>query len=270
MTLLYSIPSALLLLVALVVGISVTCGGQIYVHRHFRSQDFVQHNEVGGFILGVVGTLYAVALGFLTVVVWQHFADAQQLVALESAASTDAWHTAVGLPPAIRMLVRSDMQNYANAMIDHEWGDMRHGGFDKDADILIMDAIGATGAFVPANLGESNAQAATLHQLSVLHDDRLQRIASNESGVSWFEWIVLFIGAISVICFCWLFGLRNRHTHLLMTSTVVIIIVSMLVLLFELQYPFRSDIGIGPAAWKATANHIRLMQSGESGDQMKM
>ena len=270
MTLLYNIPSVVLLLFALAVGISVACGGQIYVHRRFRSQDFVQHNEVGGIILGAVGTLYAVALGFLTVVAWQHFAEAQQLVALETAASTDAWHMAVGLPPATRTLVRSDMQNLANEMIDHEWAEMRHGGFDKDADLLIMDAIGATGAFIPANLGESNAQAATLHQLSVLHDDRLQRIASNESGVSWFEWVVLFIGAGCVVCFCWLFGLRNRHTHLLMTSTVVIIIVSMLVLLFELQYPFRSDIGIGPDAWKATADHIRLMQSGESGDQMKM
>jgi len=31
-----------------------------------------------------------------------------------------------------------------------------------------------------------------------------------------------------------------------MTFTVAIIIVSMLVLLFELQYPFRNDVGIGP------------------------
>jgi hypothetical protein len=267
MTLLYSIPSAVLLLAAMVVSISVACGGQIYVHRRFSSQDFVQHNEVGGFIIAVVGTLYAVVLGFLTVVVWEHFASARELVALESAAATDAWHTAVGLPSPVRTLVRRDMQSYANVMIDHEWAEMRHGGFDKDADILVMDAMAATGSLIPVNLGESNAQAATLHQLSVLHDDRLERIAGNGSGVSWFEWAVLFIGAISVICFCWLFGLRNERTHLLMTSTVAITIVSMLVLLFELQYPFRSDVGIGPDAWKATADHIRLMQT---GNQMNM
>jgi hypothetical protein len=67
--------------------------------------------------------------------------------------------------------------------------------------------------------------------------------------------------------FCWLFGLRNPYTHLLMTSTVTVVIVSLLALLFELQYPFRSDIGIAPDAWRATVEHIHLMQM---GNQMNM
>jgi len=112
-------------------------------------------------------------------------------------------------------------------------------------------------------MGESNAQAATLQQLGVMHDARQRRIAVNGSGVSWFEWLVLLLGATSVICFCWLFGLRNARTQLLMTSTVVTVIVSILVLLFELQYPFRSDVGIGPDAWKAAVTHIFQMEADE-------
>jgi hypothetical protein len=50
--------------------------------------------------------------------------------------------------------------------------------------------------------------------------------------------------------------------HLLMTSTVTTIIVSTLVLLFELQYPFRSDVGISPDAWMGAVDHIHQMQSG--------
>jgi hypothetical protein len=246
---------------SLAIAVAITCAGQTYVHRRFSDQDFVQHNEVGGFIIAVVGSLYAVVLGFLTLVVWQHFRAERELVILESAAAADAWHTAVGLPSTLQSRVRRDILNYSNDMIDHDWPAMRRGGFDSYADILVMDAMGAVGEFVPANMRESNAQAATLQQLSVLHDERLQRIAGNGSGVSWFEWLVLSIGAVCVICFCWLFGLRNAHTHLLMTSTVAVIIVSMLVLLFELQYPFRSDIGIGPDVWKATVEHIRLMQT---------
>src|SRR5262249_25558907 len=88
-------------------------------------------------------------------------------------------------------------------------------------------------------------------------------IAVNGSGVSWFEWLVLLLGAACVICFCWLFGLRNPRTQLLMTATVVTVIVSILVLLFELQYPFRSDVGIGPDAWKAAVAHIRHMETDE-------
>jgi hypothetical protein len=48
MTLIYSIPAALLLLFAVVIAIAAAGGGQIYVHHRFSSQDFVAHNEVGG------------------------------------------------------------------------------------------------------------------------------------------------------------------------------------------------------------------------------
>jgi len=56
--------------------------------------------------------------------------------------------------------------------------------------------------------------------------------------------------------------LRNRRVHLLMTAIVTTMIVSALVLLFELQYPFRSDVGIGPDAWNDAVAHIHQMQSG--------
>ncbi len=261
MTLLYRIPSTLLLLVAIATAVGAACGGQLYVHRRFGSEDFVQHNDVGGFIIAVVGTLYAVVLGFLTVVVWQHFAETRELVTLESAAASDAWHTAVGLPAPIRSMVRQDILDYAQALIDQEWKEMRSGGFDRDADRLLSDALSITASYLPANAGETNAQAATLEHLTALHDDRQRRIEGNGRAVSRLEWMVLFIGAGCVIGFCWLFGLKNESTHLLMTSAVAVIIVSMLVLLFELQYPFRSDIGIGPDVWKATVDHLHAMET---------
>ena len=269
MTFLYSIPAAVLLLSALALGIALAGAGQVYVHHRFRGQDFIAHNEVGGIIIAVSGTLYAVLLGFLTVAAWQHFQEARELVVLESDADIDAWHTAVGLPPLVRERVRTDMLSYAKLMIDHEWASMKRGEFNASAGALVMDAIDAAGTLVPANSGESNAQIATLQQLTVMHDARQQRVGINSRGVSGFEWLVLLIGASCIVGFCWLFGVRNARMHLLMTSSVVTIIVSTLVLLFELQHPFRSDIGIGQDAWTSAVAHIREMQTGELKD-MKM
>jgi uncharacterized membrane protein YfcA len=262
MSFLYSIPPVVLLLSAILLALVFAAGGQLYVHRRFREHDFAPHNEVGGFIIAVVGTLYAVLLGFLTVTAWQHFSEARDLVALESASAADAWHTALGLPAAPRSRVRTDVLAYANAMLAHDWPDMRVGRVHPIADIIVMDAIGAAGNFVPKNPRESNAQAATLQQLGTLHDYRQRRIFSSLSGVSWFEWLILLIGAVCVICFCWLFGSSNPRAHLLMTSAVAIIVAAILVLLFELQYPFRSAVGIGTFAWQATIEHIHLMQTG--------
>jgi hypothetical protein len=255
-------PATALLFATLCVAVTTACTGQWYVHRLLPERDFVRHNEVGGFIIAVAGTLYAVALGFLTVIAWQHFSEATDLVTLESAAATDAWHMAVGLPPAIRTKVRQDVLTYSQLMIDREWPAMRDGGFEARADIIVMDAIGAAGAFKPSDPGQTNGQNATLQQLGTLHDLRQRRLAENAGGIAPFEWLVLLVGATCVVCFCWLFGVANRKAHLLMTSSVVVIVTSLLMLLFELQYPFRTSLGISPDSWEGVIAHIRIMQTG--------
>ncbi|HVU20791.1 MAG TPA: DUF4239 domain-containing protein [Rhizomicrobium sp.] len=263
MDFLYGIPAAVLLVLTLAASIVVIAAGQTLVHRRFGKGDLLGHNEVGGIIIAVSGTIYAVILGFLTVVAWEHYQEARNLVVIESDADIDAWHSSVGLPATVRAQVRQDMIAYAKTMIASEWPLMKEGRFDESAPMISMHAIDAVGSFTPADNGQSNAQSAVLQELTAIHDARQQRIAINGAGISWFEWLVLAVGAACIVCFCWLFGVRNLRTHILMTSTVVTMIVSILVLLFELQYPFRSNVGIGPQAWQGALAHLHQMQSGE-------
>ncbi len=262
MEFLYSIPPALLLLLVLAIAVAVALTAQAFIHKRFNGRTFVAHNQVGGIIITVVASLYAVLLGFMTVVTWEHFQESRAMVVLESDATIDAWHTAVGLPSDVRQRVRTDMVAYAHLMVDREWALMKEGRTDERAAMLSMDAIDAAGAFTPKDAGQSNGQSATIQQLNTLHDARQQRIASNAAGISWFEWLVLGCGALCIVGFCWLFGGRKPRVQMIMTATVVIMIASTMVLLFELQYPFRSGIGVGPEAWKAALTHIQEMQSG--------
>lgn len=258
----YRMNAVLLLLWTTSTAVAIACTGQWYVHQRFAEVEFVRHNEVGGFIVSIVGALYGVLLGFMTVIAWQHFADSRQVVAQESAAATDAWHTSAGLPAAPRGRARHDMLLYANAMLEREWPAMRTRTFDKQADLIVMDAIGAVADFNPANFKEANAQSATMQQLSALHDYRQRRLSENDSGIASFEWLVLMVGGACIIGFCWLFGLENKTVHLIMTSAVTIIIAGTLVLLFELQCPFQSDLRISPADWSGVISHIEFMQAG--------
>jgi hypothetical protein len=269
MTALYAIPALLLLVIALGLAVTLAVAGQVWVHHRFRRQDFIAHNEVGGVMMAVSGTLYAVMLGLLTVATWQHYLEAHQLVVTESDADIDIWHTAVGLPPPVRERVRDDALRYAKIMAGREWPLMKRGENDATAAMVGMDAIHATGSLVPGNAGQANAQAATLQQLTTMHDARQQRIAINMVGLPWFEWLILLMGGTCMISFCWLFGLSKARVHLLMTSIVAVIVVSALVLLFELQYPFRSDVGIGPDAWDDAVAHIHQMQSGPMTDMQR-
>ncbi len=136
---LYHVPSPLLLAAAIVFGVALVCGAQLAIHARYRATDWEEHNQVGGFIIAIAGTLYAVVLGFLTVVVWQQYESAADRVSTEAAAVSDAWHSAVGFPPALRSRLRRDMSAYANDMVRNEWPMMQDGRFSIEGDRLIME-----------------------------------------------------------------------------------------------------------------------------------
>ncbi len=160
-----------------------------------------------------------------------------------------------------RSRVRADLLAYSQLMVTREWPLMRSGRFDPQGDSLVMDAIGAAGTYKPADMGESNAQSETMTQLGTMYDMRQRRLAESTSDLGAFAWFVLVFGAACITCFCWLFGAKNRRVHLLMTACVAVMVTSVLVLLFELQYPFRTGLRIAPDDWTSTILHIRAMQS---------
>jgi hypothetical protein len=262
MGLLYAIPAAVLLSVAVLAAVGGALYAQSTIHHRFDGSAFVAHNEVGGIIIVVVASLYAVLLGFMTVVAWEHFQESRDIVVIEADACIDAWHTAVGLPAPVRQQVRRDMTAYADIMVSQEWSAMKRGASVPSAAMISMDAMNAVGGFVPTNWGEANAQSATMQQLSTMHDARQRRIASNDAGLAGFEWLVLLLGAGAIIAFCWLFGGTKPTVQKIMTATVAMMLVATLVLLFELQYPFRSGIGIDATAWIKAQRHIQEMQHG--------
>ncbi|HEY4440513.1 MAG TPA: DUF4239 domain-containing protein [Candidatus Elarobacter sp.] len=257
-----AVPPLLLWLAALAVALALACGGQAYLVRRGRAAPDLAGTPSP--MIGMAGTLYAVLLGFMTVVSWQHFYDSREIVTQEAAADADAWHAALALPPDRRSRVRRDVARYATVMIDREWSAMRTGAFDNQADVIVMDAIDAATSFNPANAAQSNAQSATLRELSTLHDLRQRRLSYNAAGLPWFDWLVLIAGAACIVVMSWVFGVPDPRVHMLMTAIVAVLVASTLTLLFELQFPFRGGLGISAQDWAGVVDHIRFMQQNSS------
>ena len=254
-----ALPAWLLLGLMIVMFASFAVGGQFALHRSLPHVQFVEHNEVAGFIIAVAGTLYAVVLGFITVVVWQQYDGTRERVAAETSAAGNAWHMSVGLPPEVRHRIRSDVLQYAQVMERHEWPLMRHGSFSPQGDNLIMDAVQAGGTFAVRDSSSSNAQNLTMVQLGALHDARARRLAGNAHGLSGFEWTILIVGALTVIAVCWLFGMENPTVHLVLTGSVAVVIALMFTMLIAMQYPFRGQMAIDAAPWAGLQQHMNAM-----------
>lgn len=249
----YAIPAWLFLFLACSTATVLACAGQILVHRRFPSVDFAKHNAVGGYMLAVVGTLYAVTLAFVTVIVWQEFDASKERVSQEAGDAASIWHLTAGLPDPLGAKLRSQMADYAHAMIAIEWPEMRFGLESGRGEAILTDAISEVAKFRPSDIGASNTQAVVLGRLADLHDQRRHRYQDNASGVSPFQWTVIIVGALVLFGFCYLFGLENVRVHLLMTAALAITISSMFVLIVELDYPFRGDLSVSPEPWATFA-----------------
>ncbi len=250
MTALYALPAWVVLLGAVVIAVALACGGHVAVRRAFPGVDFRGHNDVGGIVLGVTGGLFAVMLAFIVAIVWQEFDAASQRVAVEAGAATDLWHTSRGLPAPLGPAVRRNLVEYAGLMVEDEWPAMRRGGSSKRAENALTRTFEDVAQFRPADAGAGNVQSASLQYLGVLHDARHHRLDDNNSGVSPFEWTILLIGALVIVGICYLVGLPELRTQLLMTGAVAAMIASTFVLIFELDYPFRGDLAVAPTGWQ--------------------
>ncbi|HEX3464233.1 MAG TPA: DUF4239 domain-containing protein [Candidatus Elarobacter sp.] len=250
MTALYAVPAWLLLGLAIAVAAGGAVAGHVAVRRAFPAVDFHAYNDVAGIVLGVVGGLFGVTLAFIIAIVWQEFDGTRHRVSVEAAAADNLWHTAQGLPAPLGPRVRRDVVGYATLMVDDEWPAMRNGGTSPRAESLLTRTFEDVARFRPRDAGAANAQSAALAYLGALHDARHQRLADNDSGVSAFEWAILLIGAGAIVTLCYLVGSAGFRAQLLMTGVVAGMIAAMFVLIFELDYPFRGDLSIGPSGWQ--------------------
>jgi hypothetical protein len=270
MTALLGLPVLLVLVVAVTVTIGVTYLAHRLVLRRYDTAQFSRHNDVAGFMITVAGTLYAVMLGLVTVAVWQQYDATRERASVETSAVANIWHTVGAFPPPARDAIQADMRTYTELMIRDEYPFMRTAPFSEEherptrADAVFMHAMARVTALQPTAANAVNAQQIALGLLNELHDARKRRLAANEEGLSWFHWLVLVLGAAVVLGLALLFGIENHQAHFAMTAAAALMIVSMFVLLFELQYPFRSDLRIRPNAWVALTDHIKYM------DEMKM
>ena len=70
-------PAAVLWSLLITGGITVvSVVGGLLVRRWVNVKVLEQHNDVAGFIYAVIGVLYAVVLGFTSVIIWERFAEA--------------------------------------------------------------------------------------------------------------------------------------------------------------------------------------------------
>lgn len=251
------VPAQLMLVVVIAAFTALAVGCHMLVKRAFRKVDFIGHNEVGGVLVGVVGTIYAVLLGFVTVVVWERFNEAADRFSGEAGSTAAVWHLVAGLPPASALRIRTGAEHYVDAVVVEELPAMSRGEGSPIADGALRGLLREVTTLKPHDAGEANVQLRMLERLNDIWDDRNKRLETNESGVSWLLWAALAISTAAVFGFSFLFGMENQRTHLVMTAILAAIASTLFTVLVELNYPFRGNITVPVGAWTTLYAEMR-------------
>ncbi len=164
--------------------IALACLGHWIVYRYVPHRDFVKHNDVAGFVLAIVGVVYAVLLSFVVVVVWQQFESSDNIAEREASAAADMYRLSAAYPTPLRQRLRSELRNYVYLMINDEWPSMRLGGMSTAARNLTAALAEQISSYGPRSSEQLQVQAQMLTILRVFLDSRRQRLHDNETGNS--------------------------------------------------------------------------------------
>jgi hypothetical protein len=96
-------------------------------HRFVPAELRRAHNDVAGFILAIVGVIYAVLLAFIAVSTWEEFNKAQDSADLEADMVDNLYVDSAGLPPALSFLIQQRLREYSRIVVAREWPAQRAG-----------------------------------------------------------------------------------------------------------------------------------------------
>jgi Protein of unknown function (DUF4239) len=228
----------------------VAGGGLVLVQRLMPTRRRMQHNDVAGFIYAVLGVAYAVLLGLMVVAVWEEWNAANAAVDQEASELAEVFWLAHRLPQPEGRHLQELARSYARVVVNEEWPLMERGKMSPKAWTILDEIRSKIQRMKPATDTQQVLYEQGLQQVSDLADARRERLLDAEEGVPDILWVVLIVGGVEVVGFTYLFGLESTTVHVLMVTSLTLIIALVLLTVAALDYPFEGDIHVGPEAFE--------------------
>ncbi len=232
------------------VAIWVAIFFMLIVRRKVDLEELRLNHAVADPLLSVIGTLFAVLLGFLVAGAMQRFDEARMNVQEEAGALADVFRGASGFPEPLRHNLQTDCINYADEVINKEWKLMEERKASAEAWELYSDIWRLCVGFNPGNEGQSNVHQAVLAAISHLGNYRTLRFAAMVNQLPLGMWIVVLAGGGATIAFTYFFEVKNERTQMLMTGLVATVMALNIFLLANYDYPFSGDVHVSSAAFE--------------------
>jgi hypothetical protein len=208
------------------------------------------HNDLIGWQLSVLGTTYAVIVGFMLYTVWINFGTADLNSDAEANSLVNVFRLSSGLAPEQGGRLRGLARTYADAVVDHEWDKMAANVMPTETRAImpqmwqtLMDVKGASPA-------EITAEDHALQELSALAAYRRIRLVQSASRLPGVLWFVLLVGGVVTIASTCMFGAVNGPLHVIQVSAFALLISLALVAIADINRPFQGSVHVSDYAFR--------------------
>ena len=217
------------------------------------------HNDRAGFILAVIGVIYAVLLAFVAIGVWERFQQAEMRTYEEAGALATVYRDAGSFRGGEQ--IRATLRAYVHTIIGDEWPTMLRGERSHISSSLLETTDREVRDLPVGSQRLADVHSQMLAAMDLAFLDRETRLTVDSTGINGIMWTVLIVGAFVTVAFTYLFGFDRTAMQLLMVGGLSFLISLVLFLILALDYPFRGGIYIQPEAFRVLLDNFGAIGS---------
>jgi Protein of unknown function (DUF4239) len=209
-----------------------------------------EHNDLIGWQLNILGTTYAVILGFMLYTVWTNFGAAEFNAENEANALGNLYRIAEGLPDQQRGQVQDLARSYAEVVVNQDWPEMAADHVPESSHKLNQDMWKTLMSIKTGSPTGLVAEDHALSELSALTEHRRIRLLQNVSRIPGVLWFMLVVGGVVTIASASMFGSANSALHGLQVFVFSLLIVLALVAVADIDRPFQGSVHVSDFAFR--------------------
>jgi hypothetical protein len=246
-------------IVVLWITLSITC--LVMLNTFWEPSRRSVHNDVIGWQIAILGTIYAVMIGFMLYAVWNNFQTAETNANNEANDLVNLYRAADGLAQVQCDQIQQYARNYVQSVITQEWPQMNRDTAGTNANRYMAQpyvmGMWRIAAHTPANnLAEQANLRQVMIELSSMTEHRRVRLLESRTAMPNILWGVLVMGGIITIGSSCLIGSENVPLHFVLIIALSLLVSLALVAIGDIDRPFQGSVHVSPNAFQRAQETI--------------
>jgi hypothetical protein len=206
-------------------------------------------NDLIGWQLNLLGTMYAVTLGFMLYTDWTNFNAAYLNTEMEANALRNIYRLAQGLPQQ-RTQIQGLARSYADAVIDKDWPDLALGRLPEHSHEINENMWKSLLSINATSPSEITAADHALTELSTLTMHRRTRLLQSTYRLPAIFWCVLLVGGVLTVASVSMFGSAHRSVHTFQVISLTLLVTLIMLAIADVDRPFQGWVHISNFAFE--------------------